>query len=68
MSRIEPYLDRLYRHAFSLCRDEDMAKDMVQQCALKALSARAVPEDEPAYRAGLAGIVLAEMAEADHAA
>ncbi len=30
-----------------------MAKDMVQQCALKALSARAVPVDEPAYRAWL---------------
>lgn len=57
MSRIEPYLDRLYRYAFSLCRDEDMAKDMVQQCALKALSARTVPADEPAYRAWLFIIV-----------
>lgn len=53
MSRIEPYLDRLYRYAFSLCRNEDTARDMVQQCALKALSARSVPDDEPAYRAWL---------------
>ena len=53
MSRIEPYLGRLYRYAISLCRDEDMAKDLVQQCALKALGARSVPTDEPAYRAWL---------------
>ncbi len=53
MSRIEPYLGRLYRYAFSLCRDEDQAKDLVQQCALKALAARSEPTDEPAYRAWL---------------
>ena len=53
MSRIEPYLARLYRYAFSLCRDEDNAKDLVQQCALKALGARSVPEDEAAYRSWL---------------
>jgi len=53
MSRIEPYLGRLYRYAYSLCRDEDTAKDLVQQCALKALGARSVPVDEPAYRAWL---------------
>lgn len=53
MSRIEPYLARLYRYAFSLSRDEEAAKDLVQQCALKALSAKSVPEDEAAYRAWL---------------
>ncbi len=53
MSRLQPYLPRLYRYAFSLTRDEDAAKDLVQQCAVKALAARSVPEDEPAYRAWL---------------
>jgi len=53
MSRIQPYLPRLYRYAFSLTRNEDAARDLVQQCALKALAARTVPEDEPAYRAWL---------------
>jgi RNA polymerase sigma-70 factor (ECF subfamily) len=53
MSHIEPYLARLYRYAFSLCRDEETAKDLVQQCALKALGARSVPKDEAAYRAWL---------------
>lgn len=53
MARIEPYLGRLYRYAFSLCRDEDAARDLVQQCAVKALSARSVPKDEVAYRSWL---------------
>ena len=53
MSRIEPSLARLYLYAFSLCREEEMARDLVQQCALRALSARKVPRDEPAYRAWL---------------
>lgn len=53
MSRIEPYLARLYRYAFSLCRDEETAKELVQQCALKALGAKSVPENESAYRAWL---------------
>lgn len=53
VSRIEPYLSRLYRYAFSLARDEDTASDLVQQCALKALASRTVPDDEPAYRAWL---------------
>ena len=52
-SRIEQYLPRLYRYALSLCRNQETAKDLVQQCALKALSARSVPRDEAAYRAWL---------------
>ena len=51
--RIEPYLDRLYRYALSLCRHEDDARDLVQAAAVKALSSRRVPRDEPAYRAWL---------------
>lgn len=53
MDRIEPYLPRLYRYAYSLCRNEDAAKDLVQQCAVKALGARSIPSDEAAYRAWL---------------
>ncbi|MDA1326118.1 MAG: sigma factor [Proteobacteria bacterium] len=53
MTRIEPYLARLYRYAFSLSRDEEAAKDLVQQCALKALGAKSVPENEVSYRAWL---------------
>jgi len=51
--RIESYLDRLYRYALSLTRDEDQARELVQATAVKALSARRVPRDEPAYRAWL---------------
>lgn len=51
--RIEPYLDRLYRFAVSLAREEEAARELVQLTALKALSARSVPRDEPAYRAWL---------------
>lgn len=53
MHRIETYLPRLYRYAFSLAREEDLAKDLVQQCALKSLSAKSVPKDDSAYRAWL---------------
>jgi RNA polymerase sigma-70 factor (ECF subfamily) len=53
MSRLETYLPRLYRYAYSLARNEDVAKDLVQQCALRALAARSVPEDESAFRAWL---------------
>jgi RNA polymerase sigma-70 factor (ECF subfamily) len=57
MTRIEPYLSRLYRYAFSLAREEDAAKELVQQCVVKALAAKSVPEDEPAYRSWLFVIV-----------
>ena len=36
------YLGRLYGYAFSLCGDPDRAKDLVQDCAAKALAARSV--------------------------
>lgn len=51
--RIEPYLDRLYGYAVSLCGDPHDAKDLVQECAAKAIAARRVPEDASAYRAWL---------------
>ena len=51
--RIEPYLQRLYRYGYSLARDDDLARDLVQECVVKVLGARRTPEDEPAYRAWL---------------
>ena len=51
--RLEAYLDRLFGFAVSLAGDREMARDLVQDCAVKALSARRVPRDEPAYRAWL---------------
>lgn len=52
-NRIERYLDRLYGYACSLTKDPDYAKDLVQTTALKALVAKKLPVDEPAYRAWL---------------
>ncbi|MDX1402792.1 MAG: sigma-70 family RNA polymerase sigma factor, partial [Kiloniellales bacterium] len=50
---METYLNRLYGFAFSLCGDQEDAKDLVQECVVKALSARSVPTRESAYRAWL---------------
>ena len=51
--RLSHYLPRLFGYAVSLTRDDDQARDLVQECALRALKARAVPTDEAAYRAWL---------------
>lgn len=51
--RLESYRDRLYGYAISLSQDSDLSRDLVQECALKALSAKKVPQDEPAFRAWL---------------
>jgi RNA polymerase sigma-70 factor (ECF subfamily) len=50
---IESYLDRLYGYAYALTRDADQSRDLVQECALRALNASQRPSDEPAYRAWL---------------
>ena len=50
---LETYLGRLYGYAMSLSKNPDVSKDLVQECALKALKARNVPADESAYRAWL---------------
>lgn len=50
---LEGTLGRLYGYAFSLCGDRDRAKDLVQDCAAKALAARSVPGVRSAYRAWL---------------
>ncbi len=64
MDRLENYLSRLYGYAVSLARDPETAKDLVQQCALKSLSAKSVPADESAYRAWL--FVILRNAFIDH--
>ncbi len=51
--RIQPYLQRLYGYAVSLARDHHQAQDLVQECALRALTAKNTPRDEQAYRAWL---------------
>jgi RNA polymerase sigma-70 factor (ECF subfamily) len=51
--RIEGYLGRLFGYAFSLTNDREQSRDLVQDCAVKALSAHRVPIDEAAYRAWL---------------
>jgi RNA polymerase sigma-70 factor (ECF subfamily) len=55
--RIEGYLARLFGYALSLTGVRDQARDLVQDCALRALSATHVPYDEAAYRAWLFGIL-----------
>ena len=46
-------MSRLFGYGLSLTNDRDQAGDLVQECALKALSALRVPTDEAAYRAWL---------------
>jgi len=55
--RLSHYLPRLFGYAVSLIRDDDQARDLVQDCALRALKARSVPTDEAAYRAWLFAIL-----------
>ncbi len=49
-TRIEVYLRRLYGYAFSLAGNRHQAEDLVQECAVRALSAKNTPRDERAYR------------------
>lgn len=51
--RLEGYLDRLYGYAVALAGDREQARDLVQECALRALAARRVPPEEGAFRAWL---------------
>lgn len=50
-------LPRLFRFARTMVGDADTARDLVQEAAARALAARRVPDDEPAYRAWLFQIV-----------
>ena len=51
--RLENQLDGLSRYAYCLTRNYENARDLVQNCVVKALAARNVPADERAFRAWL---------------
>ena len=51
--RFEAYRNRLFGYAFALSKDVELAGELVQDCAIKALSALSAPTDEAAYRAWL---------------
>jgi RNA polymerase sigma-70 factor (ECF subfamily) len=50
-------LPRLFAFARTMLGEADAARDLVQEAASRALAARRVPEDAPAYRAWLFRIV-----------
>jgi len=50
-------LPRLYAFARTMLGDSDAARDLVQEAAMRALAARRVPDDPPAYRAWMFQIV-----------
>ncbi|MBU0724760.1 MAG: RNA polymerase sigma factor [Alphaproteobacteria bacterium] len=47
------HLPRLFGYALSLTGEREKAQDLVQNCAMNALSAKRVPEDDAALRAWL---------------
>jgi RNA polymerase sigma-70 factor (ECF subfamily) len=51
--RFEAYQGRLYGFALAISRDREVAAELLQDCIVRAMSARRVPEDENAYRAWL---------------
>lgn len=51
--RLQNHCRGLYGFALSLTRDGDEARDLVQETALKALSAKNIPEDGTAFRVWL---------------
>ncbi|MEX0753438.1 MAG: sigma-70 family RNA polymerase sigma factor [Xanthobacteraceae bacterium] len=63
-------LPRLVAFARTILVDPDAARDLVQEAAARALAARRVPEDPPAYRAWMFRIVrnaaLDELRRARH--
>jgi len=50
-------LPRLYAFARTMLADADAARDLVQEAVTRALAARRVPDDAPAYRAWMFRIV-----------
>ncbi len=48
--RLEASLDHLHRFAFTLTQDRENARDLVQECAVRALAARRPPASEAALR------------------
>lgn len=56
-SGLTALLPRLFAFARTILGDSDGARDLVQEAAARALAARRVPEDQPAYRAWMFRIV-----------
>jgi RNA polymerase sigma-70 factor (ECF subfamily) len=56
-SHLTALLPRLVAFARAILGDPDAARDLVQEAAARALAARRVPEDAPAYRAWMFRIV-----------
>ncbi len=52
-ARLKSSLDKLYPYAYSLTRNEEDAQDLIQETALKALSAKSTPDNPIAYRVWL---------------
>jgi RNA polymerase sigma-70 factor (ECF subfamily) len=52
-SRLRQHLPRLLGYAISLSGDDERARDLVQECAMRALAAKNVPDSDPAFRAWL---------------
>lgn len=52
-SRLTALWPRLYGYAVSLVSDQERARDLVQETAVRALAAASVPETPAAYRAWL---------------
>lgn len=50
---LQRHMTRLYGYALSLTGDRDTAQDLLQECAVKALSTTAAPMDGAALRAWL---------------
>ena len=50
-------LPRLFAFARTMLGDSDGARDLVQEAAARALAARRVPDDPPAYRAWMFRII-----------
>lgn len=50
-------LPRLVAFARTIIGDVDLARDLVQEAAARAIAARRVPEEDPAYRAWMFRIV-----------
>ncbi len=51
--RFETYRGRLFGYALALTKDVEAAHELVQDCAIKAFSARSAPKEAAAYRAWL---------------
>ena len=54
---LEQCLQGLHGYAYSLCRNVDDARDLIQDCAVKALKAKETPVEKRTYQAWLFRII-----------